>query len=99
MRSKQGVQRLFALAVATLLALALGKELRTPRDARHWHGKLGIVPYDFRPPTLSRMRSAWWQPHSRTLLTPQPFGVGWTLNFGRLYHALRYSRRTMRAPY
>ena len=99
MRSRKGIQRLFALVGAALLALALGKELRMPRGARRWHGRLGIVPYDFRPPTLSRLRSAWWQPHSRTLLRPQPFGVGWTLNFGWLYHALRYSRRTVRAPY
>jgi hypothetical protein len=52
---------------------------------RRRHGEvLGFVPYDFRFPTLERARSRTWNPESARLLTPRSFGVGWTLNFGRL---------------
>lgn len=77
-------------AMATLVAFvlvvgALAKELRTPVDQRTWHGELlGFVPYDLRPPTLARLRAAWWNPTDERLFTPRAFGVGWAVNFGRL---------------
>lgn len=78
--------RATAKAVAfALLALALTKELRTPAEQRTWHGEvLGFVPYDLRPPTLGRLRAAWWNPSDDRLFTPRPFGVGWAVNLARL---------------
>lgn len=73
------------LAGLALLAAALARELRKPAEERTWHGQvLGMVPYDFRPPTLERVRQAFWSPDDPRILTPTVFGVGWTLNFGRL---------------
>jgi hypothetical protein len=43
----------------------------------------GVVPYDLRPPTLERARQRFADP-KRPLIGPNFFGVGWTVNFGRL---------------
>ena len=78
------------LAVLALTAGAVAQELRKPSDQREWHGRLGgVVPYDFRLPTVERVRAALWNPESDRLLTPQVFGVGWTVNAGRLVKLLR----------
>lgn len=68
-----------------LAAGAIVKELRKPRGERTWHGEIaGFVPYDFRLPTLERLKSSLWNPDSSRVFTPQVFGVGWSLNLGRL---------------
>ena len=77
-----GPVRLVAIG---LVVAAVVKELRTPADQRTWHGVVaGFVPYEFRVPTLDRMRERWWNPHNEHLLVPHVFGVGWTLNVGRV---------------
>ena len=56
-------------------------ELRKPPADRTWNGKLlGAVPYDFRLPTIERLRQAYWNPRSPKLFTDRPFGVGWSVN-------------------
>jgi Family of unknown function (DUF5808) len=68
-----------------LVGAAVATELRKPSEERTWQGRLaGIVPYDFRPPTFEKMQHAWWSPDEERLFSEMPFGVGWTLNFGRL---------------
>ena len=60
---------------------AVYQELRKPEAERTWHGKVaGIVPYDFRVPTLDRLRSAYWDPESDVVFTDRVFGVGWAVN-------------------
>jgi len=73
------------LASIALLATAVVRELRTPAPERTWHGRIGIIPYDLRPPTPSRVRAALWRPDEPSIIVPQPFGVGWSLNLGRLW--------------
>ena len=71
-------------------AWAVVRELRTPRELRTWHGRVaGFVPYDFRRPTGARVRERLWNPRDSRLLMPSVFGVGWTLNAGRLVALLR----------
>jgi hypothetical protein len=73
-----------------LVAAAVVKEVRTPAPERTWHGDLaGIVPYDLRPPTLDRLRDRVWAPQNPQLVVPRAFGVGWTLNIGRVVHLVR----------
>ena len=77
-----------------LLVLILVTELRKPAEERTWNGRvLGFVPYDFRRPTLQRVRDAFWAPEDPHLLRPRAFGVGWSPNLGRLVR-LTQSRRT-----
>lgn len=74
-----------ALAVAAVV-----KELRKPTEERTWHGVIaGFVPYELRPPTISRFRERVWDPDAEHLIGPRVFGVGWTLNLGRVYGLAR----------
>lgn len=90
LRGRRGETRPRILGVVRALALTLAvsavvRELRMPRDERTWHGRVaGFVPYDFRVPTLERSRSRLWSPEDGRVLMPTVFGVGWTLNLGRL---------------
>lgn len=71
-----------------LLGAAVIQELRSPADKRHWHGRLwGRIPYELRPPTFQRIRNAYWAPKDHHVFTDTAFGVGWSLNLGRLVHA------------
>ena len=83
------------IGLATIVA-AVVRELRLPADRRTWHGKLlDFVPYDFRRPTVARARHAMWSPDDPHLLMPRVFGIGWTLNLGRLSRQLdRVFRRS-----
>jgi len=73
-----------------LVAAAVYKELQLPADKRTWHGRLfDAVPYDFRIPTPRKLLRAFWNPDSGTIFSEQPFGVGWTVNFGALLPMLR----------
>ena len=77
--------RLIRLIAIGLTVAAIDKELRTPREQRTWHGSVAkYVPYDFRMPTIARARERMWAPEDAQLVKPEVFGVGWTLNFGRL---------------
>ena len=45
------------------------------------HGKIfGLVPSDFRPPSLERARWTFWNAEDSRFLVPTFFGVGWTAN-------------------
>jgi hypothetical protein len=62
-------------------AAAIYQELRKPPEARTWNGKVaGIVPYDFRIPTLDRLRAAYWDPDNDRVFSENVFGVGWAVN-------------------
>ena len=49
-------------------------------------GRKAGVPYDFRRPTFSRLRSRWWNPSDSRLFTPKTYGIGWDINLYRLIH-------------
>jgi hypothetical protein len=88
---KQGTRGLLRLIGIGLLLAAVVKELRTPAPERTWHGVVaGFVPYDLRRPTPARLRERLWAPDDTRLFTPQPFGVGWTLNVGRVVALIRH---------
>ena len=49
--------RLIRTLAWTAFVAAIYQELRKPPEARTWNGKVaGVVPYDFRIPTLDRLR-------------------------------------------
>ena len=89
-KARHGIQGLLRLVGVGLVMAAVIKELRTPSEERTWHGVVaGFVPYDFRVPTVARLRERIWAPEDEHLLTPHPFGVGWTLNAGRVVSRVR----------
>ncbi|MGH2788433.1 MAG: DUF5808 domain-containing protein [Actinomycetota bacterium] len=88
--SKRG--RVFKLVWWGLAAAAIAQELRKPAEDREWHGTVaGFVPYDYRFPTMERARDRLWNPDG-PLLGPQVFGVGWSVNFGRVVELVREAR-------
>jgi hypothetical protein len=87
---KSGLNRLVGMAAVAAVVAAVTKELRRPEDERTWHGEVaGFVPYDFRKPTLERVRERMWAPGDPNLVKPQVFGVGWTVNVGRVASLLQ----------
>lgn len=79
------LRNLIVLASLGLVVAALKQELDRPAEERRWHGTIaGLVPYDFRLPTPERFRQAWWNPDDERIFTPHAFGVGWSINFGRI---------------
>lgn len=83
-RKKRRGRRLKWLMVG-LTAAAVARELRKPAEEREWHGRVaGFVPYDFRMPDVERVRDRLWDPDDERLISDQVFGVGWTLNLGRV---------------
>ena len=71
-------------AVFGLVVAAVATELSKPAPERTWEGRvLGVVPYDFRPPTWQRIRDAYWNSRSERLFSDRVFGVGWAINLHR----------------
>ena len=77
---------IMSILVAILLAIAIGEQLRRPPEERTWQGKVFGVPYDFRWPTLERLRATYWNADTTNVLVPQGFGMGWTINLYPLFH-------------
>jgi hypothetical protein len=68
---------------------AVVQELMRPRQFRTWHGRVaGLVPYDFRKPSLRRLLGALWAPDNPRLFTDTAFGVGWSVNLAQVPKAL-----------
>ena len=42
------------------------------------------IPYDWRRPTLARLRQRWWNPSEPRVFTPKAFGWGYDINLARL---------------
>ena len=83
-------RRFVKLVAFGLVLAALIDQLRRDPGERTWEGSVaGIVPYDFRMPTLERARSRWWNTDDDRLFVPQVFGVGWTINLARLARLAR----------
>jgi hypothetical protein len=91
-RFDQQIRRFASFGSFGLVVLAVVQELAKPREDRTWNGRVaGFVPYDFRPPTVARLRERLWSPDGR-LVVPQVFGVGWTVNLGRLVRLVKPQR-------
>ncbi|WP_020577224.1 hypothetical protein [Actinopolymorpha alba] len=71
-------------AVGGLLVASVIRELRRPATDRSWHGTVAGVPYDYRPPTVDRLRATWWAPEDDRIVQRTAYGLGWDLNVGRV---------------
>jgi hypothetical protein len=88
-RKRKG-PNLFQLVMVALVVAAVTKELQKDKEDRTWHGTVaGFVPYEFRVPTAERFRERVWDPEGEHLLSPHVFGVGWTLNLGRVVELVK----------
>ena len=48
---------------------------------RKSHGSYYGIPFDFRVPTIGRIRQRMWNPDDPRVITPTAFGAGWSINF------------------
>ena len=68
--------------------------LRLPKEERTWHGALGgFVPYDFRMPTVEKIKTTFWNPDG-AIVVNRVFGVGWTINLGAIVAKVRSLSKT-----
>ena len=82
--------RILQATALTLTFAAICRELEKPKEERRWHGKIaGIMPYDFRIPSIERVKECYWNPYESRVLTPRVFGIGWGINFYALLERLR----------
>ncbi|MCC7104232.1 MAG: hypothetical protein IT307_03750 [Chloroflexi bacterium] len=82
-----------------LIVAAVREELKHPSAERAWHGRLwGWLPYDFRPPTVARLRQSLWDPSSPRVITDRSFGIGWSVNVAALIHAIKRLRGSPSGP-
>ena len=82
--------RIIQVAVVALTLAAVFQELEKPKEKREWHGKVAsIFPYDFRIPTIERLKESYWNPYERQVFTSPVFGIGWAINFCALLENLR----------
>jgi hypothetical protein len=88
-KERSPLSNLVKAAALGTAVLAIRQEMRKPASDREWNGKVGFVPYDFRFPTPSRIHERLWNPDDDRILMPQLFGVGWTVNVGRVVRLLR----------
>ena len=72
----------FKMVMSVFAAATVIYAIRTKQS----HGRFLRVPFEFRVPTPTRVRQRVWNPDDDSVLTPQAFGVGWTLN---LYQVAR----------
>lgn len=56
------------------------------------HGSFLGIPFDFRLPTVQRVRESFWNPSNPRVLTPQLFGWGYSINVPALLQRLPFFR-------
>ncbi|MFC4123793.1 DUF5808 domain-containing protein [Nocardia rhizosphaerae] len=49
-------------------------------------GTFAGMPYDWRRPTVARLKARYWNPDDPRVFTPKAFGWGYDLNVYRLLH-------------
>ena len=86
---KEWFVRLIQAAVITITLAAVCQELEKPREERNWHGKVGFIPYDFRRPTIERLKEGYWNSDSTKIFSPEVWGIGWAINFHALLEKMR----------
>ncbi len=89
----KGIRRLVWLVMVYVAVQALREQLSLPPEERTWFGRVGPVPYDFRVPSLDKVRNALWNPDDNRLFTGMVLGIGWTVNFAQVVRIARELRQ------
>ena len=92
---KKWLEMMVEAAAITIVLVAVCQELEKPTEERKWTGSVGPVPYDFRIPTLERIRETFWNPYDSRIFMPMVFGAGWTVNLFALLEKCRLVGRAL----
>lgn len=68
------------------VAIAVKQQLQRSPEERTWYGKIAGIPYDFRLPTVERIRNTFWNKDTSQIFLPQAFGIGWSINMYPIIH-------------
>jgi hypothetical protein len=71
---------IFSILLLVYVAIAITEQLQRPPEERTWYGKIAGIPYDFRLPTVERIRATFWNKDTSQIFLPQAFGIGWSIN-------------------
>ena len=86
---KEWLVRFVQMAVITVALAAVCQELEKPAEERTWRGKVGFIPYNFRIPTIERIREGYWNEDSPDVFSPEVIGLGWAINFHAILEKMR----------
>ena len=78
----------FIIGLLTLIyvVIAVTQQLQRPKEQRTWKGEIAGIPYDFRIPTIERIRATYWNKDTSRIFLPQAFGIGWGINVYPIIH-------------
>ncbi len=77
---------IFSILFLIYVAIAITQQLQRPPEERTWYGKIAGIPYDFRLPTVERIRNTFWNKDTSQIFLPQVFGIGWSINMYPIIH-------------
>ena len=77
---------IFSILFLIYVAIAITQQLQRPPEERTWYGKIAGIPYDFRLPTVERIRNTFWNKDTSQIFLPQAFGIGWAINMYPIIH-------------
>ena len=82
---------LLKLFTAMVVVGIIVEEIKKDDEAERWKGKsLGFVPYDLRPPALSKIKESYWDPTNDELFSGKRGFIGWAINFAALRKILSF---------
>ena len=91
---REWLNRLIQVAAITFTIAAVCQELEKPKEEREWHGKVAsVMPYDFRLPTIERIKESYWNPYHSQIIAPVVLGIGWAINLYALLERLSLIRQ------
>lgn len=73
------------------------KTTEQPDSVPEAQGKRVGLPYDFRKPTVARVKSRIWNSEDPRIFTPKAFGMGYDLNFYWVTHPMGYAQGRRKA--
>ena len=76
----------FSILLVLYVITAIVQQLQRPPEERTWYGKIAGIPYDFRLPTVERIRETFWNKNTSKIFLPQVFGIGWSINLYPIIH-------------
>lgn len=91
------IRRFVWLVMVYVAVQALREQLSRPPEERTWFGRVGPIPYDFRVPSLDKVRNALWNPDDDRLFTGMVLGIGWTVNFAQVVRIARELRQQVQS--
>lgn len=85
---------IFSVLFLVYVAIAITQQLQRPPEERTWYGKIAGIPYDFRIPSVERLRATFWNKDTSQILLPQAFGIGWSINLYPIIHPEEVQKRS-----